>query len=100
MNLRPLYLLVFLLLVGSPPEVFSQLPKYRLHRILEQDGLKTGDIISIAKDRKGYLWICTQALAQRFDGRQTISYPFTESILKTVLKRSMGIRPSLQYFLI
>jgi ligand-binding sensor domain-containing protein/putative methionine-R-sulfoxide reductase with GAF domain len=85
MNLRCLYVIVFWVLMSNATILFAQLPKYNLHRILEQDGLKTGEIISMAKDRKGYLWICTQTLAQRFDGRQTIRFPFNETVSKVVV---------------
>src|SRR5215203_3145110 len=85
MNLRRLYVIVLLVLMSNATILFAQLPKYNLHRIVEQDGLKTGDVVSIAKDRNGYLWICTQTLAQRFDGRQTIRFPFNETVSKLVV---------------
>ena len=85
MILRHRYFLFLLLLLSNGSSSFAQLPQHRLQQIQEQDGLKTGDIISMARDRNGYLWICTQTHAQRFDGRQTLRFPFEETILKVMI---------------
>ena len=63
----------------------AQLPDYQLNRIQEEDGLKTSDVINLAKDRKGFLWIASQSHIHCFDGRHTVSFPFTETINKVVI---------------
>src|SRR5688572_21899476 len=63
----------------------AQLPDYQLNRIQEQDGLKTSDVINVAKDRKGFIWIASQSNIQCFDGRHTVSFPFIETINKIVI---------------
>jgi ligand-binding sensor domain-containing protein/putative methionine-R-sulfoxide reductase with GAF domain/two-component sensor histidine kinase len=48
--------------------------------LTEQQGLKTYDIISIAKDKKGLLWLASQGSVQRYDGKQAIQYLINETI--------------------
>ncbi|HEX6181902.1 MAG TPA: two-component regulator propeller domain-containing protein, partial [Chitinophagaceae bacterium] len=63
----------------------AQLPNYQLNRILEEDGLRTSDVINMAKDKKGFMWIASQSYIHCFDGRHTMSFPFAETINKIVI---------------
>ena len=63
----------------------AQLPNYQLNRIQEEDGLKTSDVINMAKDKKGFIWIASQSYIYVFDGRHTTSFPFIETISKLVI---------------
>ncbi|HSK14348.1 MAG TPA: hypothetical protein VK907_14100, partial [Phnomibacter sp.] len=59
---------------------WAQLPQYQLSRIMEQEGLSTAEVIGMAMDNRGHLWIATQAKVQRFDGRHTTPFYFDETI--------------------
>lgn len=63
----------------------AQLPNYQLNRIQEADGLRTSDVIDLAKDKKGFIWIASQSNIYCFDGSHTISFPFTETINRIVI---------------
>ncbi|MBC7851664.1 MAG: histidine kinase [Chitinophagaceae bacterium] len=65
----------------------AQLPDYQLHRVQEEGGLKTADVVDMAKDKEGFLWIAVQSQVQQFDGRQTIHFPFTETITRLLIDR-------------
>jgi ligand-binding sensor domain-containing protein/putative methionine-R-sulfoxide reductase with GAF domain len=58
----------------------AQLPNYQLNRIQEEEGLKTSDIINIAKGKQGFLWLASQGFVQQFDGRNTLKYEFKETV--------------------
>lgn len=62
--------------------VAAQLPDYQLHLMPQQEGLKTAAIMNMAKDKDGFLWLLSQSLVQRFDGRHTLHFPFEETIDK------------------
>jgi ligand-binding sensor domain-containing protein/putative methionine-R-sulfoxide reductase with GAF domain len=64
---------------------FAQLPDYQLRMLQEQQGLKTSDLRAITRDKEGFLWIATQSYVQRFDGRQTLQYPFSETIREIIV---------------
>lgn len=70
-----LFCLHFLAVIGS-----SQEPKYYVNRLQENSGLKTGEIISITKNKAGFLWLATQTKVQQYDGVNCINYPFEEVI--------------------
>lgn len=59
----------------------AQLP-YQLTRVQEEGGLKTADLVGLAQDSLGFLWTATQTEVQQFDGRYTLRYPFTASIVQ------------------
>ncbi|MCU0374515.1 MAG: hypothetical protein MUF24_04320, partial [Chitinophagaceae bacterium] len=59
---------------------FGQLPQYSLSKITEQEGLSTAEVVSMAEDSSGYLWIATQSAVQRFDGRHTVHHSFSETV--------------------
>jgi ligand-binding sensor domain-containing protein/putative methionine-R-sulfoxide reductase with GAF domain len=90
MNRFCLYKLFPLCLMLANANLHAQLPNYQLHRLQEEGGLKTGDVVSMAKDAKGFLWVATQSEVQQFDGRHAVRYPFTETITKVVVDRNNG----------
>ncbi len=69
----------------------AQLPQYQLSRITEQEGLKTADIINIAKDLDGFMWLASQGHVQRFDGKHTLHFPFIETVEKVYADSSNRI---------
>lgn len=60
----------------------GQLPHYPLSRVTEQEGLRTSDLLNIAIDSSGIMWLATQAHVQQFDGRQKQHFPFDETVIK------------------
>ncbi len=73
------YRLLFLVLC-LPLFAGAQLPKYYVHMLAEQQGLNTADIISMAKDNHGFMWILSQSRVQRYDGKQAIQFSFNETL--------------------
>jgi ligand-binding sensor domain-containing protein len=63
----------------------AQLPGYQLSILQEQEGLKTSDVINIAKDKDGFLWLASQGHVQRFDGRHTLQFTFRETVNKLIV---------------
>ncbi|MGB8192317.1 MAG: hypothetical protein WCF67_10385, partial [Chitinophagaceae bacterium] len=63
----------------------AQLPDYQLNRIQEEEGLQTADVINIARDKKGFMWLATQSSVQQFDGRHTLHFSFNESVNKVFI---------------
>ncbi|HLP36016.1 sensor histidine kinase [Lacibacter sp.] len=63
----------------------GQLPDYQLGVVQEQEGLKTSDVINMAKDNEGFLWLAMQSGVQRFDGRNTLDFPFRESVSRILI---------------
>lgn len=58
----------------------AQLPQYALNRIQEEGGLKTADVLNMARDSRGFLWISTHACVYAFDGRHTHRYTFDATV--------------------
>ncbi|MDJ0837312.1 MAG: two-component regulator propeller domain-containing protein [Acidobacteriota bacterium] len=46
----------------------------RFERYTVEDGLKQNSVVSLLKDRDGFLWVGTQAGLHRFDGRRFLVY--------------------------
>src|SRR5687767_14554402 len=79
-------LLLFTIIVAATNHsAFAQLPDYQLQKLQEQDGLKTSGLRSITRDKEGFLWFATTTFVQRFDGRQTLKYPCTETVREIVV---------------
>lgn len=57
-----------------------QLSGYQLIKMHEQEALKTADIINLVRDEDGFLWLASQSGIQRFDGRLTLRFPFSETV--------------------
>jgi len=47
---------------------------HRIEHFGIEDGLSNNYIVSLAQDRKGYIWIATESGLNRFDGQQFIIY--------------------------
>ena len=43
---------------------------YVIKRLGVEDGMSSNYVVSVAQDKKGYLWIATESGLNRFDGRQ------------------------------
>ncbi len=59
--------------------LFAQLPDYHVQMIADQEGLLSGEIISMARDKQGYLWLLSPNSVQRTDGRKCWYYPLNEA---------------------
>ena len=67
---RKLFLILIILCMGT-----VHVPA-QLYRYLEtEDGLSSRRVISIQKDRKGYMWFLTQEGVDRYNGKQYVHYP-------------------------
>lgn len=71
-------LISFLLLLQL--NIKAQLPEYHVRLITDQQGLNTSDILDLAKDQKGFLWLLSLSSVQRYDGRQAKSFLFEETV--------------------
>jgi len=61
--------LIFLQVIHGP--VKAQHADYHLRVINESNGIQTTGITRILKDKKGFLWLMSAQLVQRYDGMQT-----------------------------
>lgn len=77
--------LFIVMAVASPAVARLQLPNYQLNRIQEEAGLRTADVINMARDKKGFLWIATQGQVQQFDGRHTVSFRFDQIVSRLLI---------------
>ena len=67
---RKLFLILIILCMGT---VYAPA---QLYRYLEtEDGLSSRRVISIQKDRKGYMWFLTLEGIDRYNGKQYVHYP-------------------------
>lgn len=57
----------------------AQLPDYHVQMIADQEGLLNAEIISMARDKRGYLWLLSSNSIQRTDGRKCWYFPVIES---------------------
>ncbi|MBC7936515.1 MAG: histidine kinase [Rhizobacter sp.] len=60
----------------------AQLPEYHVRLLTDQQGLNTPDILDLAKDKNGFLWLLSQSSVQRYDGRQARPFLFNETVKK------------------
>ena len=56
---------------------------YRISHFGMEDELSNNYVVSLAQDRKGYIWIATESGLNRFDGQQFIVYNKTNSGLSS-----------------
>ncbi|HEU4470910.1 MAG TPA: two-component regulator propeller domain-containing protein [Flavisolibacter sp.] len=73
-------MLVLLPLCGN-----TQLPVYALNRIQEEGGLATADVLNMARDSKGFLWVATQSSVYGFDGRHVLRFTFSEAVTRVFI---------------
>lgn len=57
----------------------AQLPDYYVKMLTEQQGLIPSEFIGIAKDQQGFLWLLSQNRVQRYDGKQSWSFPVDDA---------------------
>lgn len=57
----------------------AQLPSYHVRMLTSQQGLNTSEVQSMATDKKGFLWLVSQNLVQRYDGRMAKRFEFNET---------------------
>lgn len=67
-----LFMIFFLSILAAPANISAQ--PYRISHLGVDDGLSNNYIVSLAQDRKGYIWIATESGLNRFDGQQFIVY--------------------------
>ncbi|HEY0679941.1 MAG TPA: histidine kinase [Chitinophagaceae bacterium] len=73
------------MVITWPLVTAAQLPNYQLNRIQEEEGLRTSDVINLARDKKGFMWMASQSYVQQFDGRHTLQFSFNESVNRIVI---------------
>lgn len=56
---------------------------YRISHLDVSNGLSNNYVVSLAQDRKGYIWIATESGLNRFDGQQFIVYNKSNSGLSS-----------------
>lgn len=70
---------LFILFIGASfivSGIFAQQPfTYSFRHITQADGLLHNEVLSIAQDGKGFIWIATPNGLQRYDGSRFIYYP-------------------------
>jgi putative methionine-R-sulfoxide reductase with GAF domain/ligand-binding sensor domain-containing protein len=65
------------LLIAVP--VISQLPGYHVQKFAGKNGLaQPNQVEEMMRDSKGFLWLLTPAKAQRFDGKNILSFSFDD----------------------
>ncbi len=75
-NSRLIILFVVTFLMASA--IFAQQPfNYSFRHITQADGLLHNEVLSIAQDGKGFIWIGTKKGVQRFDGLRFLNYSDT-----------------------
>ena len=72
------YFLTLILLLQL--QAAAQLPEYHVKMLSDQQGLNAADVVSLTKDKKGFLWLLSQSFIQRFDGRVATKFEFTETV--------------------
>ena len=74
-HISSIFLICFLGLFTSP----ASAQPYRISHFGAENGLSNNYIVSLAQDRKGYIWIATESGLNRFDGQQFIVYDKSNS---------------------
>jgi len=64
----------YLLLMGLLSILSVSAQPYTIKRLGVEDGMSSNYVVDVAQDRKGYIWIATEAGLNRFDGRQFSVY--------------------------
>ena len=74
--MRYVHLVILFVFTFSQSCTFAQKPfNYPFRHITQADGLLHNDVLSIAQDGKGFMWIATTNGLQRYDGSRFIYYP-------------------------
>ncbi len=80
-GIRRMIRLLSVILWATAARVAAQ--PHRISHLGVDDGLSNNYIVSLAQDRKGYIWIATEAGLNRFDGQQFIVYTQNNSGLSS-----------------
>lgn len=68
-------------------QAVAQLPEYHVKMLSDQQGLNAADVVSLTKDKKGFLWLLSQSFIQRFDGRVATKFEFDETVTHVMADR-------------
>ncbi|WP_353718990.1 histidine kinase [Dyadobacter sp. 676] len=66
--------LSFFLFLLLPERLLGQLPDYNVQMLGEGSGISMSNVHKLVKDKKGFLWILSRRVVQRFDGRNTVRF--------------------------
>jgi len=80
-TIKQKYPLLFLFLLLQPFAA-AQLPSNHVRMLTSQQGLHTGELVSMAEDKKGFLWFVSQNLVQRYDGRAAKRFELDQTASK------------------
>lgn len=84
----PLKLLILTLWI-LPGWLHAQLPDYNVQMLSEGSGISLSNVHKLVKDKKGFLWILSRRVVQRFDGRNTVRFDATgEDFLDIVVDQN------------
>jgi ligand-binding sensor domain-containing protein len=78
MRKKNYYLLLFLI-VFSAIKVFSQKPKFNLSKLNSTNDISQHTILSIHKDKFGFIWFGTQDGLNRYDGFKFDVYKYSDN---------------------
>ncbi len=67
----------------------AQLPDYHLQLFGYAEGIRAGNILGLTKDNKGFVWILSPRVVQRYDGRQVKNFK-AEGDLRHIFCDSKG----------
>ncbi len=83
-DMRHTSILYLLLLSAStlPLPGGGKAQEYYVNRLGVEDGLSSNYVVDVVQDRKGYIWVATEAGLNRFDGREFDLYTKHNSGLK------------------
>jgi putative methionine-R-sulfoxide reductase with GAF domain/ligand-binding sensor domain-containing protein len=74
------HLLLFGLLLLMHVRPAAQLGDYHLQLFDFTYGIKPGNITAMCKDQQGFLWVLYTRSAQRFDGKEVMSFAFPKGV--------------------
>jgi putative methionine-R-sulfoxide reductase with GAF domain len=59
--------------------IYGQLPDYHVQKLPQKNGLvQPNQVEEMMRDSKGFLWLLTSTKAQRFDGKNILSFSFDD----------------------
>src|SRR5436190_308 len=68
-------IILFICALTTSGTFAQQALNYLFRHITQADGLLHNQVLSIAQDRKGFIWLATSNGLQRYDGSRFIHYP-------------------------
>ena len=76
--MKPALSIVLILLVCQFGQ--AQLPQYNAQVFGAEQGLDAGSISVVFKDKHQFLWVGSDGIVQRFDGRNVLKYNFEKAV--------------------